>query len=898
MRAQQEPVEPPFAVPQWFTDHNAVLWGDVTLRASGLNVKTGEPSSDGSSYDFTFYTESGEVKEMFKDKSEDLEDLRRLAKAVEDRTRYHIEPSQWQEIRTTLIGMLRAATSNSQYQHEPAVKANNLLLHYAGKHGDYLLDLVVRRLAQQTSSDLITLDVQDIADLISEARGKDPSAAEGRMLSYEILAEAPPNEVDATKKDAPEVDSFDEEGFESAGLDFPMPGGATGTPILIGKPFTIDLSNLGNIFGKPRRGSRGGSLTDMLSNQGGRVQTQSQTYNLGPPAGPFRSLVEGVLSTITEKKRRDPEVYQQLEERDKQAEAHKLPRDTTIVYVKDVRTVQTSHVGGMFLRELYTAVEARRVQGESIVIIGTESAKGDLDYQQKNIESLQRTPEDSGGISRTIVITPFLPNKRAEKNLLEDNKRRIATINLRHVWEMMRLSSSEKFLGLEPGFWRRNVYEELTKEDKFRLSLHVWPFQNVHRLVTYIRGISDHRAFIEEDDIERGRIIPLISSVGRKLGVSDYTKFRWAGKAQKSSSKRLSSVTPAKDSPLLETVRSTANKHEKRLLAGVVESSKIRTTFADVHAPTQTIEALQTLTTLSLLRPDAFTYGVLASDRIPGLLLYGPPGTGKTLLAKAVAKESGATMLEVSAADLNDMYVGEGEKNVKALFSLARKLSPCVVFLDEADAIFSARSAAGRRVSHRELLNQFLKEWDGMSNDAGSAFLMVATNRPMDFDDAILRRLPRRLLVDLPTEQDRLEILKIHLKNEQLAPEIDIAGLAKQTPFYSGSDLKNLCVAAALNAVKEERRAQIKFDKQQDSKAEGEEREEWKFPERRVLKQEDFVKALEEITASVSEDMNSLKEVKRFDEQYGDRRGKKGRGKRLGFGVKEEDGGDTVKVRS
>src|SRR5439155_1821390 len=97
-------------------------------------------------------------------------------------------------------------------------------------------------------------------------------------------------------------------------------------------------------------------------------------------------------------------------------------------------------------------------------------------------------------------------------------------------------------------------------------------------------------------------------------------------------------------------ILSKANKHEKRLLSGVIDPDRIRTTFSDVHAPTETIEALRTLTSLSLLRPEAFRYGVLATDKLPGLLLYGPPGTGKTLLAKAVAKESGATVLEVSGS--------------------------------------------------------------------------------------------------------------------------------------------------------------------------------------------------------------------------------------------------------
>jgi SpoVK/Ycf46/Vps4 family AAA+-type ATPase len=259
------------------------------------------------------------------------------------------------------------------------------------------------------------------------------------------------------------------------------------------------------------------------------------------------------------------------------------------------------------------------------------------------------------------------------------------------------------------------------------------------------------------------------------------------------------------------------------------------------------------------------------------------------MLAKAVARESGATVLEVSGSDVYDMYVGEGEKNVKAIFTLARKLNPCVVFIDEADAIFGARTGGRSRTSHRELINQFLREWDGM-NDL-STFIMVATNRPFDLDDAVLRRLPRRLLVDLPTEQDRLAILKIHLKDETLESSVDLADLARRTPFYSGSDLKNLCVAAALSCVREENALA-----QQHT---GE--EPYKYPARRTLTREHFERGIGEISASISEDMSSLSALRKFDEQYGDRKGRRKKSPGWGFmtPVTDEAGAsDAARVRT
>ena len=229
-------------------------------------------------------------------------------------------------------------------------------------------------------------------------------------------------------------------------------------------------------------------------------------------------------------------------------------------------------------------------------------------------------------------------------------------------------------------------------------------------------------------------------------------------------------------------------------------------------------------------------------------------------------------MLEVSASEINDMYVGEGEKNVKALFSLAKKLSPCVVFIDEADSLFGSRGHAFQRRSHREIINQFLREWDGMKNL--SAFIMVATNRPFDLDEAVLRRLPRRLLVDLPLEKDREAILKIHLKDEFLDESISLATLAKNTPFYSGSDLKNLSVAAALACVREENEMAAKHT--------GE--EPYVYPSKRILRKEHFDKAMEEISASISEDMSTLSAIRKFDEKYGDRKGRRKKKPSMGFG--------------
>ncbi|KAJ3346787.1 hypothetical protein HDU91_006957, partial [Kappamyces sp. JEL0680] len=156
------------------------------------------------------------------------------------------------------------------------------------------------------------------------------------------------------------------------------------------------------------------------------------------------------------------------------------------------------------------------------------------------------------------------------------------------------------------------------------------------------------------------------------------------------------------------------NAHEKRVLSTVVNPEHLQTRFSDLILPSNTKLLLQTLITLPLLRPAYFTSGILSRSSINGVLLFGPPGTGKTMLAKAVAKSSGAWFMNVSLSTVFEKYVGEGEKNVRAIFSLARKLGgPCVIFLDEVDAVFGTRTRDSSGSSRREIMNEFMSEWDG-----------------------------------------------------------------------------------------------------------------------------------------------------------------------------------------
>ncbi|PNY14989.1 P-loop containing nucleoside triphosphate hydrolases superfamily protein [Trifolium pratense] len=185
------------------------------------------------------------------------------------------------------------------------------------------------------------------------------------------------------------------------------------------------------------------------------------------------------------------------------------------------------------------------------------------------------------------------------------------------------------------------------------------------------------------------------------------------------------------------------NEFEKRIRPEVIPANEIDVTFADIGALEETKESLQELVMLPLRRPDLFTGGLLKPCR--GILLFGPPGTGKTMLAKAIAKEAGASFINVSMSTITSKWFGEDEKNVRALFTLAAKVSPTIIFVDEVDSMLGQRTRVGEHEAMRKIKNEFMSHWDGLTTKQGERILVLAaTNRPFDLDEAIIRRFERR----------------------------------------------------------------------------------------------------------------------------------------------------------
>jgi SpoVK/Ycf46/Vps4 family AAA+-type ATPase len=223
----------------------------------------------------------------------------------------------------------------------------------------------------------------------------------------------------------------------------------------------------------------------------------------------------------------------------------------------------------------------------------------------------------------------------------------------------------------------------------------------------------------------------------------------------------------------------------------------------------ETKEQIQMLVQLSRIKPVATSQSLLKILRMSGILFYGPPGTGKTLLCKAIANQSQSRMLSLSSASLQECHLGEAEKKISAAFSLARKLVPCIIFIDEIDALFYRRSGNDKSWE-RSFINQFLIEMDGLTRqtDGIAPLVIVATNRPGDLDDGFLRRLPHKVLFTLPAITERKRILEGFLHKDDVGPQLNLDDLAERTRSFSGSDLRSLCEHAALAWAVEQTKTQ------------------------------------------------------------------------------------------
>ncbi|XP_057753417.1 uncharacterized protein LOC130973060 isoform X1 [Arachis stenosperma] len=337
---------------------------------------------------------------------------------------------------------------------------------------------------------------------------------------------------------------------------------------------------------------------------------------------------------------------------------------------------------------------------------------------------------------------------------------------------------------------------EQAKVQSYRQKISKWQGQVSERLQalsrragsSYANQVCRDLAKLEStSNVAQTAAVPLKPSNGRKNMVHRYSQP--TGQVNKVGSSNSSQAGVNYDTKLVEMINT----------AIVDRSPSVR--WDDVAGLEKAKQALMEMVILPTKRRDLFT-GLRRPAR--GLLLFGPPGNGKTMLAKAVASESDATFFNVSSASLTSKWVGEAEKLVRTLFSVAISRQPSVIFIDEIDSIMSTRTENENDASRR-LKSEFLIQFDGVTSNSNDIVIVIgATNKPQELDDAVLRRLVKRIYVPLPDENVRRLLLKHKLKGQAFSlPSRDLEKLVKETEGYSGSDLQALCEEAAMMPIRE-----------------------------------------------------------------------------------------------
>ncbi|KAL8943489.1 MAG: hypothetical protein Q9216_001024 [Gyalolechia sp. 2 TL-2023] len=252
----------------------------------------------------------------------------------------------------------------------------------------------------------------------------------------------------------------------------------------------------------------------------------------------------------------------------------------------------------------------------------------------------------------------------------------------------------------------------------------------------------------------------------------------------------------------------TLNQYEQMIAMDVVAAEDIPVTFEDIGGLGDIIDELKESVIYPLTMPQLYARTSSLLSAPSGVLLYGPPGCGKTMLAKALAHESGATFINLHISTLTEKWYGDSNKLVNAVFTLARKLEPSIVFIDEIDAVLGQRRSSEHEASGM-VKAEFMTLWDGLTsaNSSGESqriLVLGATNRIQDIDEAILRRMPKKFSVSLPSAPQRLRILGLVLKDTRIdKADFDLEYLVRVMAGMSGSDIKESCRDAAMGPIKE-----------------------------------------------------------------------------------------------
>ncbi|KAK1366541.1 putative cell division cycle ATPase [Heracleum sosnowskyi] len=553
-----------------------------------------------------------------------------------------------------------------------------------------------------------------------------------------------------------------------------------------------------------------------------------------------------------------------------------------ILYIRDVEKLllQSPRLYNLFDKML------KKLSGP-VLLLGSKMLESDDDYSEIDERLTYLFPY-------TIDIKPPEDENRLvswKTQLEEDIKTIQSQDNKNHIAEVLAANDLEcddlNTICHADAIVLGNYIEEIVVS---AISYHLMsvkePDYRNGKLVISSQSLSHGLSFFQEGKVSGKDTLKLETNAeaNKRLLVEEIMGFIPESKPEVPTTESKTEVDKSNPAPKKETENPAPpkmevpdNEFEKRIRPEVIPANEIGVTFADVGSLDETKESLQELVMLPLRRPDLFNGGLLKPCR--GILLFGPPGTGKTMMAKAIAREAGASFINVSMSTITSKWFGEDEKNVRALFTLAAKVSPTIIFVDEVDSMLGQRTRVGEHEAMRKIKNEFMTHWDGLLSKSNERILVLAaTNRPFDLDEAIIRRFERRIMVGLPTAESREKILRTLLSKEKVE-ELDFKELGTMTDGYSGSDLKNFCSTAAYRPVRELIKKEREKDMERKRRAEEEKNSEHSSDKKeetervitlRPLNMQDMREAKKQVSASYSSGGPSMGELQQWNNLYGE----------------------------
>ncbi|KAF9877863.1 putative atpase family aaa domain-containing protein 1 protein [Colletotrichum karsti] len=496
-----------------------------------------------------------------------------------------------------------------------------------------------------------------------------------------------------------------------------------------------------------------------------------------------KMAMSAILDAVQDKQ---SELFQRVDKEPDDAESPEITSEgepicdsAILIQIRDAEEFgdMDSNMAGRCICHLHRWVRDRREEGQEIALVCCTSGQSRW-YENMFRKQLCGTP------SLSITIEPPEP-------ITDNAELERARVRQNNIWKIKRLLRERCAKLIQPGLLDPfTEWTGLSEEEYEAMGRRDWSHDAMRRAKIQIPGRSTGGKPADLDDIW---------TVFRRLGFlktsTDETNSESESNVEVEEAERKEQTWNSR----VREMAGRCNDFETQLLDCVVNPSELKITWDDVILDDDdTKDTMMQLVTMSRFRPKATSSFMLKHIRINGALLYGPPGTGKTHLCRAIAAASGSNMLSVDSAALQSKWVGESEKYVRAAFTLAEKLHPCVLFMDEVDAMFYRRSSSDKDWTRRSL-TQFLTGMDGLSKSGKAPFVLVATNRPWDLDEAFLRRLPQKIFFYLPNEECRRRILGTFVTPDDLEDDVDLGEVAKETKGYSGSDLRAVCAQAGLS---------------------------------------------------------------------------------------------------